>query len=298
MRRSLAALASTTAAMSVARSPPALVTFDFTGTLCDPKTSVGRAYKDCIIEVASSAALHERALLTTTVTSLDEAALSRAFGAAYRAADESKPCFGYGERGGSREWWLEVVSATLSNGGLKSDVLEFVLPAAFERLYSRVYASAEGWQVKPHSAECLQMLNEWREAQRREGGPGGDLKIGVLSNWDDRLPALLTDCALAQYVDVVVTSGAAGVEKPSVEIYDYVRRMAGVRAGARAVHCGDSFSRDIVGATDAGWEAVFVCPPERIGKLDEATRAAMRTTPHILIEDLSGFGSSVLRFDC
>jgi FMN phosphatase YigB (HAD superfamily) len=52
--------------------------------------------------------------------------------------------------------------------------------------------------------------------------------------------------------------------------------MAGVSAGSRCVHIGDSFHRDVMGAARAGegWEAVFVCP--------EAGLA------HVPLDDLAG----------
>ncbi len=89
-------------------------------------------------------------------------------------------------------------------------------------------------------------------ALRRAG-----LQLGVISNWDPRLPDLLEDLGLAGYFDVVVYSSAAGVEKPDRRIFLQALTRLRVSPGA-ALHVGDSRLEDAEGAMAAGLGALWL----------------------------------------
>ncbi|MEW6297086.1 MAG: HAD-IA family hydrolase [Thermodesulfobacteriota bacterium] len=83
-------------------------------------------------------------------------------------------------------------------------------------------------------------------ALRRRG-----LTLGVVSNSDGRIAAILRQCGAASFFDVVVDSHMVGVEKPDPRIF----RLALAQAGARpeqAVYVGDIYGIDVVGAQRAG----------------------------------------------
>jgi REG-2-like HAD superfamily hydrolase len=94
----------------------------------------------------------------------------------------------------------------------------------------------------------LQMLDEWRAR---------GLKIGVVSNWSARLPRLLEAIGIAERVDFVLCSAIERVEKPDPRIFERARPKPGVRAD-EAVHAGDDYEKDMLGAQRMGMRAVLV----------------------------------------
>ncbi|KAL1507367.1 hypothetical protein AB1Y20_008213 [Prymnesium parvum] len=257
------------ASASAQPPPPALLTFDCTGTLFVPRLSVGALYKAALVD-AAAAGPHAAA-----AGALDPDALSRAFGEAYAQAERVWPCFGAGALP-SAEWWRQVVRQTFERAGAPVATLEALLPEAFDALYHRVFVSTESWRLTEGAEETLRALSEWRQAQ-----PEGErMAVGVISNWDERLPTLLEELGIAQHMDVVITSRQASVEKPSADIFQRARAAAGVAADARAVHVGDSFSKDVVGAAGANWEALHLISQRQLDQCSASELARMDSIPH------------------
>jgi putative hydrolase of the HAD superfamily len=83
------------------------------------------------------------------------------------------------------------------------------------------------------------------------------MRLVVASNWDCSLPEVLEQAGLASLVDGVVASATVGAAKPGPALFEAALAIAG-SAAARAVHVGDSLSKDVAGAARAGIAAVFV----------------------------------------
>ena len=86
-----------------------------------------------------------------------------------------------------------------------------------------------------------------------------DLKMGIISNWDTPLHAMVEELGLAPYFDVVVASHDQRVRsaKPDAVIFEYALNVVRVSA-EEAVHVGDSFEADIMGAHAAGIRAILL----------------------------------------
>ena len=86
-----------------------------------------------------------------------------------------------------------------------------------------------------------------------------DLKMGIISNWDTPLHAMVEELGLAPYFDVVVASHDQRVQsaKPDAAIFGYALDAVGVPA-EKAIHVGDSFEADIMGAHSAGIRAILL----------------------------------------
>jgi putative hydrolase of the HAD superfamily len=83
-------------------------------------------------------------------------------------------------------------------------------------------------------------------------------RLIVVSNWDVSLHEALHGSGLDALVDGAVASAELGVAKPDPAIFVHALELAGVAAEA-ALHVGDSFEADVVGARAAGIAAVLVC---------------------------------------
>lgn len=90
------------------------------------------------------------------------------------------------------------------------------------------------------------------------------LTIGLISNLSRNLDQLCQRLGLAPYLDVVVSSGQVGSEKPHAPVFQAALAKAGVPA-AQAVHVGDQYHTDVVGARAVGMIPVLL---DREGLLD------------------------------
>ena len=102
------------------------------------------------------------------------------------------------------------------------------------------------------------------------------LRLSVVSNANGTVRALLDRLGLLQFFEVVVDSAEEGVEKPEPRIFQIALERTGAEAG-EALHVGDIYNVDVVGARAAGLRVALVdeaglypdadCP--RVGSLAE-----------------------------
>ncbi len=85
------------------------------------------------------------------------------------------------------------------------------------------------------------------------------LRLVVVSNSDGSVEDGLTDVGLRPLLDAVVDSARVGVEKPAPGIFRHALELAGCPA-SRALHVGDLYAVDVVGARAAGIDAVLLDP--------------------------------------
>ena len=81
--------------------------------------------------------------------------------------------------------------------------------------------------------------------------------LGLISNAPADTSRAVQALGLTRYLGTVVISGAVGYTKPHPEIFRIALRMAGV-AAADAVHVGDLYEADVVGARNAGMEGILI----------------------------------------
>jgi len=118
--------------------------------------------------------------------------------------------------------------------------------------------------LDPHAADLLRTLV-------RRG-----YRLGVISNWGEDLPEYLAGFGLAHYFEVILASEAVGSSKPHRDIF--LRGLSALDAlPHEAVHVGDDYWADVVGARSIGIHPVLLdrdredphadCPT--ISRLDE-----------------------------
>jgi dihydrofolate synthase/folylpolyglutamate synthase len=155
--------------------------------------------------------------------------LNRQFAAAWKA----KKNFGY-----SMAEWSDLVTQTFAG----------LAPRASKELFSDLYrhfATPAPWRVFDDVVPCLRRL--------REHG----FRLGVISNWDERLRPLLHALELDKYFDTVVVSAEAGSHKPDARIFETAAALLGESA-ENILHVGDSAREDFDGAIRAGFRAVLL----------------------------------------
>lgn len=142
-----------------------------------------------------------------------------------------------------RLWWHQLVVRTLGFAG-------YSLPA-FDAYFERVYRRFEQpgiWRARPGADEVLKVLH------------GAGLRLGVLSNFDGRLHAVLRALELTPYFEHVIVSSEVGANKPSPLIFQAALARFAVPAG-RMLHIGDDPDLDEKGAASLGITPLLVQEP-------------------------------------
>ena len=88
------------------------------------------------------------------------------------------------------------------------------------------------------------------------------LHVGVVSNNTDEIHGRLRDLGVNALFDAVTFSQEAGANKPARPIFDLALRRAGC-APSEAMHVGDAYEADILGARGAGITPVLVDREDR-----------------------------------
>ncbi len=138
-----------------------------------------------------------------------------------------------------RRWWFDLVSDIFAPYGSfpQFDVY-------FEALYD-LFSEAKTWKLYPETRETLFSLKEM------------NLRLGIISNFDSRLFALLEGLGIKEFFESVVASTSAGAAKPSKKIFEKALKIYGLEPG-EALHVGDSYEIDFIGAQNAGVGAVLI----------------------------------------
>lgn len=203
------------------------VFFDAANTLLYPYPSVGEVYA----QVAS------RYGVSTTGAAV-QGAFRHAWGQVENAARQDPVRYGVGEPDG-RRFWHTLVHATFAQLAVPEP-----FDAFFEELYT-LFKEPAVWRLFPECLEVMRLL-------RQQG-----YIVGVISNWDSRLPDLLHNMGLMTYVQHVSISGLVGWEKPHAAIFQHALDAVGV-APARALHIGDNLQADAYGARQAGLQPLWL----------------------------------------
>ena len=82
-------------------------------------------------------------------------------------------------------------------------------------------------------------------------------RMVLVSNFYGNIEAILRDFGLAEYFDAVIESAVVGVRKPDPEIYRLGVKATGCEAKDVTV-VGDSYSKDIVPATEVGCRTIWL----------------------------------------
>jgi putative hydrolase of the HAD superfamily len=114
----------------------------------------------------------------------------------------------------------------------------------FDALYAR-FALANCWRVFDDALPAITRLK------------GRGLRLGVVSNWDERLEPILVNTGLRRHFEVVIVSINEGVRKPDASIFlEAARQLDSPASGV--LHVGDSFEEDYQGAKRAGCQAKWL----------------------------------------
>ncbi|KAJ5885173.1 hypothetical protein N7495_009683 [Penicillium taxi] len=206
------------------RSRSLLLTFDAFDTLFHPRQPVPEQY-----------------VLTANEFGLSGSALTpQKFKAAFKHVFHKQvtlyPNYGRadvlcGKYGGPRQWWEEVIRrsfthALSADSTQKSDIENTHLPDGLVDALLNRFAGAEGYMLYPDVAPFFARMREFRASQVK-GGRFNNVIIGVISNSDDRVPAVLKALGLR------VSDMRADQDRSSVELPGFEERSTEKESGTQ-----------------------------------------------------------------
>ncbi|MBI4507393.1 MAG: HAD-IA family hydrolase [Chloroflexi bacterium] len=162
---------------------------------------------------------------------------------------------------------------TLENARRPIALLEGDDRSAFLAAYEQHLLAAAGVDVPPELA--LRVYHTYSQLPRGlvlfddalpalRAAREGDAGVAVISNTDQNLEALCDELGLAAHLDALVCSCDVGCEKPAPAIFHAALARLSI-APQRALHIGDQYHSDVVGARGVGMRAVLL---DRLGLLD------------------------------
>ncbi|MEP7379965.1 MAG: HAD-IA family hydrolase [Chloroflexota bacterium] len=116
--------------------------------------------------------------------------------------------------------------------------------AAFRRIEDS-FARHSAWYVFPDVTPALDSMN------------AAGIRLCVISNFVWGAPELIHDLELARHFEKLVISARVGFQKPNPGIFRHALEQMNV-APERAMHVGDSYRADILGARGVGLRAALI----------------------------------------
>jgi putative hydrolase of the HAD superfamily len=162
--------------------------------------------------------------------------------------------------------WSEMYSLAMREVGVEDYM-------AMGRLLYDEFGKGERWALY---ADVLPAMERLR---------GMGICMGIVSNWDVRLPGLCHHLGLSRYLDFVISSANLGRIKPEVSIFQSALGRAGVTS-SQAMHVGDHYYADVLGARAAGIHPVFL---DRAGKASHADCAVISSLDELPDLVISGY---------
>ncbi len=145
----------------------------------------------------------------------------------------------YGYLGRSEQFWEEYNAAVMDSLGIQERRKEV------SQRIDAILQDPSSQRLFPETREVLTRL-------RSEG-----YRLGVISNSSERLVTVVRNFELDREFDPIVFTQQVGAEKPDRRVFQFALERADCSA-PEAVHVGDTFEADYLGATRAGLRAIWV----------------------------------------
>jgi putative hydrolase of the HAD superfamily len=85
-----------------------------------------------------------------------------------------------------------------------------------------------------------------------------NLKIGLVSNSPSPLTGTAIELGIIEHLDFTLASGQTGTRNPEPELLKQALRLARGIQPEEAVHVGDNYYTDVIGAQRAGMHAILL----------------------------------------
>lgn len=153
---------------------------------------------------------------------------------------------------GNRQWQREVEERVMERLNIHPPVREEVFWSII-----KAFEDPASYELYPDALPTLTALK------------AAGYRLAIISNWGWHLPELCETLGLTPHFEQIFTSARLGVAKPNPRIFQYALETLDVRPD-EAIHIGDSFAADIVGASNVGIRPLWLVRPAEQPLYDEA----------------------------
>ncbi len=161
-----------------------------------------------------------------------------------------------------RKFWKDLVRGVfVAHGGLQN------FDQYFDRIFN-AFREKENWRVFDDVTES-DILGKLKSR---------GVVLGVISNWDSRLPDTLESIGLAKYFDFILCSAVVGSAKPDGRIFQLALDKSGVSAD-KACHIGDEVATDCEGAKKMGIDSILL---DRRDRFDQPAFPKVRSLAELV----------------
>lgn len=115
----------------------------------------------------------------------------------------------------------------------------------FDLLGTLIYTNDSTWMIYPDVESTFIKLKKQ------------NLKIGLISNFDNGLEILLDEIDLKKYFDLLVYSGKVGFSKPNPKIFLYALKELNMMP-EEVLYVGDDLNNDYYPALELGINALLI----------------------------------------
>jgi len=163
----------------------------------------------------------------------------------------------------AESWWLSYYGARVLN--------EEETAEAYRDLDQKVFSALYPGESGPEAFRISKLVRKrWPELETEiplelypdaeptlERLVGDGYALGLISNAPADTSRAVRALGLTKYLGTIVISGVVGYTKPHPEIFRIALRETGVDA-SEAVHVGDLYEADVIGARNAGMEGILI----------------------------------------
>jgi putative hydrolase of the HAD superfamily len=114
-----------------------------------------------------------------------------------------------------------------------------------KKFYDFYHSIEKEWTLDSNVYEVFKFLKE------------KEVRIGILSNFDDNLENILLKLNILNMLDFVVVSAKVGLEKPNVEFYNYAKARYNIDTNS-SIYIGDSYELDYAPSTESGFVSFLI----------------------------------------
>jgi HAD superfamily hydrolase (TIGR01549 family) len=183
----------------------------------------------------------------------------------------------------AESWWLSYYGPRVLNEeetaeayrNLDQKVFSALYPGESEAEALRISKLVRNRWPELETEIPLELYPDVRPTLDRLVGDG--YALGLISNAPADTGRAVEALGLTRYIGTVVISGVVGYTKPHPEIFRIALREAGVEA-SEAVHVGDLYEADVIGARKAGMEGILI---DRDGTQRNTDCPRVRSLPEI-----------------
>lgn len=164
---------------------------------------------------------------------------------------------------GTRAWQREVEERVMERLNIHPDIREEIFWDIIQ-----AFEDPASYCLYGDSRPTLEILKQ------------AGYRLAIISNWSWHLPELCEALGLTPYFEQIFTSARLGFAKPHPEIF--TRALAAMNITSnQAIHIGDSYRADVLGASGVGIQPVWLRRPEKLPLYADQTGAPASQIPVI-----------------